>query len=222
MFFRRTPPIDERLERWRSLAARLELVDAADVAERIRRWLDLDVASLGPIFALRREGLPTAYLFDAVSERRGPSGVVAVVRTTCMVRSEAPIARVAFRASPRQDKVLESLQASRSGAVRLEVQNDPAFDGEVSVYARDAEGVTLLLTPPVRAVLRRLLVERAAPDVSLVVGERHVVTGVAGGGEGALETLEQLLADTLALVSLLPAVQRAHDELSPDDLLDLG
>jgi len=222
VFFRRKQPIDERLERWRSLAARLELSDAADVAERIRRWLDLDVASLAPIFALHRDGLPTAYLFDAVSERRGPSGVVTVVRTICMVRSEDPIARVAFRASPRQDKVLESLQASRSGAVRLALPNDPAFDADVSVYARDADGVTLLLTPPVRAVLRRLLVERAAPDVSLVVGERHVVTGFAGGAEGALETLEQVLADTLSLVSLLPAVQRAHDELSPDDLLDLG
>ena len=222
MFFRRKEPIDERLERWRSLAARLELSDAADVAERIRRWLDLDVASLGPIYALRREGVPTAYLFDAVRERRGPSGVVKAVRTTCMVRSDGPIARVAFRASPRQDKVLESLQASRSGAVRLALPSDPAFDADVSVYARDAEGVTLLLTPPVRAVLRRLLVERDAPDVSLVVGERHVVTGFVGGGEHALATLEHLLTDTLSLVSLLPAVQRAHDELSPDDLLDLG
>jgi len=222
VFHRRRQPIDERLERWRSLAARLELSDATDVAERIRRWLDLDVASLGPVFAVRRDGLPTAYLFDTVSERRGPSGVVTAIRTTCMVRSETPIARVAFRAAPRQDKVLESLQASRSGAVRLAVPNDPAFDAAVSVYARDADGVTLLLTQPVRTVLRRLLAERGAPDVGLVVGERHVVTGFAGGGDDALETLEQLLADTLSLVSLLPAVQRAHDELSPDDLLDLG
>jgi hypothetical protein len=222
VFFRRSQPVDERLERWRSLAERLELTDAADVAERVRRWLDLDVSSLGPIFTLRREGLPAAYLFDAVSERRGPSGVVRVVRTTCMVRSDAPITRAAFRASPRQDKVLESLQASRSGAVRLEVPSDPAFDADVSVYARDADGVALLLTTPVRSVLRRLLVERAAPDVGLVVGEHHVVTGFAGGGEGALVTLEHLLADTLSLVSLLPAVQRAHDDLTPDDLLDLG
>ena len=222
MFFRRTPAPDARSERWRAFAERLELVDANDLTERIRRWLDLDVATLEPVYALRREGLPTAYLFDARSERRGPSGVVTSVRTTCLVRSDALIARAAFKALPRQDKVLESLQASRSGAVRLAFASDPGFDERVSVYARDGDGAEVLLTPPVRGVLRRLLVDRDAPGVGVVVGERHVVTSFAGGDEGALGTLEQLLTDTLSLVSLLPAVQRAHDEVTPDDLLDLA
>lgn len=222
MFFRRKPAPDARPDRWRAFAERLDLVDASDLEERIRRWLDLDAATLAPLYACRREGVPTAYLFDALSERRGPSGAVTSVRSTCLVRSDALIARAAFKALPRQDKVLESLQASRSGAVRLPFAGDPSFDEAVSVYARDGDGAEVLLTPAVRLVLRRLLVERDAPGVGVVVGERHVVTSFVGGGEGALEALEQLLADTLSLVSLLPAVQRAHDEVTPDDLLDLA
>ena len=222
VFFRRTPAPSLRAERWPALAERLGLVDASDRAERIRRWLDLDVVAIGPVYALRRQGLPSAYLFDTRSERRGPSGTVQVLRSHCLVRSGGVICRVAFRALARQDKVLESLQASRSGAVRLELPADPAFDAAVSVYARDAEGLAALLTSPVRRVLRRLLVEREAQDISLVVGERHLVAGFVTGEEQSLVTLEQVLADTLSLVSLLPAVQRAHEALSPDDLLDLG
>lgn len=222
VFFRRKPAPRTRADRWPALAERLELVDASDHAERIRRWLDLDVAAIGPVYALRRQGLPSAYLFDTRSERRGPSGTVQALRSHCLVRSGGVICRIAFRALPRQDKVLESLQASRSGAVRLELPADPTFDAAVSVYAREAEGLAALLTSPVRRVLRRLLVEREAPGISLVVGERHLVAGFATSEERSLVTLEQVLADTISLVALLPAVQWAHEALSPDDLLDLG
>ncbi len=222
MFYRRKPVTRPRDGRWRALAERLDLVDASDRAERIRRWLDLDVVALEPVYALRREGLPTVYLFDTLSERRGPSGTVQVLRSQCLARSGAEICAFAFRATPRQDKVLESLQASRSGAVRLELSSDPTFDAAVSVYAREAEGVAALLTAPVRRVLRRLLAERGAAGISLVVGERHVVASFASSEEQSLVTVEQVLSDTISLVALLPAVQRARAELTPDDLLDLG
>ena len=221
MFFRRRTPQTTRFDRWRSLADRLELVDASDHAERIRRWLDLDVSALEPLYALRRPGLPVTYLFDTVSERRGPSGVVRVLHRYCLVRSEGEVSRVAFRATARQDKVLESLQASRSGAVRVGLAHVPDFDRVVSLYARAEAALAPLMTAPVRSVLKRLLAEREAPGVSLVVGERHVVVRFVVSEDDALTLLEQLLADTLSLVSLLPAVQRAHDELSADDLLDL-
>lgn len=48
------------------------------------------------------------------------------------------------------------------------------------------------------------------------------MSSFASGEDASLTPLEQVLADTISLVSLLPAVQRAHDELLPDDLLDLG
>ena len=222
VFFRRPAPEGPRAEPWRAFAARLELRDASDRAERIRRWLDLEGAELHPVYLLRREGLPSVYVFDALRQRRGPSGVVRQLRSYCLVRSEEVIARHVFRALPRQDKVLESLHASRSGAVRVEFPRDAAFDGAVSVYAREADGAAALLTAPVRGVLRRLLAERGLADASVVVGERHVVSSFASGEDPALVLLEQVLADTISLVSLLPAVQRAHDELLPDDLLDLG
>jgi hypothetical protein len=221
--FRRRPPVTPpHDDGWRALAERLDLADASDRAERIRRWLDLDVKQLQPVYALRREGLPTAYLFDTLAERRGPSGTVQRRRSHCLVRSGAVICSVAFRALPRQDKVLESLQASRSGAVRLEIGSDAAFDASVSLYTRDPEGLAGLLTAPIRRVLKRLLVDRRAEGVDLVVGERHVVASFSGGAEGAMVMLEQVLADTMSLVSLLPAVQRARDDVRPEDLLDLG
>ena len=222
VFFRRTPERSAREQRWGALAERLELVDASDRAERIRRWLDLEAVVVRPLYALRREGLPTVYLFDAVSERHGPSGSVRSFRSHCLVRSETVIARYAFRALPRQDKVMESLHASRSGAVRVSLPSDAAFESAVSVYARVAEGPAALLTAPVRRVLQRLLAERGAKDASLVVGERHVVSSFVSGDEESLSLLEQVLADTLSLVSLLPAVQRTNEELDADDLLDIG
>ena len=200
---------------------RLELDEASDTAERIRRWLDLGASEVDPAYVLRRPGLPTTFVFDALSERRGPSGSVRVLHRHCLVRSEGEVSRVAFRATARQDKVLESLQASRSGAVRVALAHAPAFDALVSLYARDEAALAPLMTAPLRAVLQRMLVERGAPGVGLVVGERHLVVRFVASEEDDLTLLEQLLADTLSLVSLLPAVQRAHDEVTEDDLLDL-
>ena len=221
MFFRRRPRPDTRADRWRTLATRLDLVDASDHAERVRRWLDLDAATLAPLYALRRPGLPSTFLFDALSERRGPSGAVRVLHRYCLVRSESEVSRIAFRATARQDKVLESLQASRSGAVRVAFPHAPSFDQAVSLYARDATTLTPLLTQPLRSVLQRLLAERAASGTELVVGARHMVVRFVASEDDDLTLLEQLLADSLSLASLLPAVQRAHDELSVDDLLDV-
>lgn len=221
VFFRRRPAEETRSDRWRQLAERLELVDASDHAERIARWLDLDVSALEPVYVLRRPALPSAYLFDTLSERRGPTGTVRVLHRHCLVRSEGEVSRVAFRATPRQDKVLESLQASRSGAVRVAIAHAPDFDAAVSLYARDELALPSLMTAPVRAVLLRLLAEREAPGISLVVGQRHLVVRFVTTEGESLRLLELLLADALSLTALLGAVQRAHDEVSADDLLDL-
>jgi hypothetical protein len=233
MFFRRHDREQPPLDPWGELARRLELVDASDVGERIHRWLDLGDAHLAPVYQLRRPGLPAAYLFDALHERQGPSGRVSWTRRCCLVRSEVPVSRVSFRATARQNKVLESLEASRSGAVRVAVTADPVFDAAVSVYARDATAAAAALTPPVRRVLQRLLVERAAPDARLVVGEQHLVSSFETQPGDAMVTLEQVLADTLSLATLLPTgrggltVGRSPAPappaaITPDDLLELG
>jgi hypothetical protein len=228
MFFRRRRPADDTAtDRWGDLAARLELLDASDVAERIRRWLDLGDAELHPVYLLQRAGLPAVYLYDVHTSRRGPSGAVRRLRRSCLVRSEGELSAAAFRAWPRQNAVLESLEASRSGAVRVELHADPAFDAAVSVFAREASGPLRALTPGVREVLTRLLVGREAPAARVVVGERHLVASFEAAEADALTMLEQVLADTLALTALLPAVaepprQQATDvSISPDDLLEL-
>jgi hypothetical protein len=210
------------------MAARLELLDASDVAERVRRWLDLGDALLEPVYLLQRTGLPAVYLYDAHTSRHGPTGSVRRTRRSCLVRSDEPISSVAFRAWPRQNAVIESLEASRSGAVRVDVAADPGFDRAVSVFARDPEAPLRALTAPVREVLTRLLVAREAPGVQVVAGERHLVVSFDAEEVDALTTLEQVLADTLSLIALLPSAhartrERPSDvSISPDDLLELN
>jgi hypothetical protein len=227
MFFRRRAPADETaIDRWRDLASRLELQDAGDVAERIRRWLDLGDALLEPVYLLQRPGLPAVYLYDAHTSRKGPTGAVRRTRRACLVRSEEALSAVAFRAWPRQNAVLESLEASRSGAVRVDVLADPAFDATISVFARDAKEPLRALVPAVREVLTRLLVGRDAPATRVVVGERHLVASFDAAESDALATLEEVLSDTLALTALLPSAGKGRPpatdvSISPDDLLEL-
>jgi hypothetical protein len=226
MFFRRRERAEQTpSDGWRALALRLELADASDVAERIRRWLDLGDTEVAPVYLLQRAGLPAVYLYDAHTVRQGPAGTARRTRRACLVRSDGPISSAAFRAWPRQNEVLESLEASRSGAVRVTVASDPDFDGAVSVFARDAGVALASLVPAVRQVLARLLVGRGVPGARVVVGERHLVASFEAVPGDALAALESVLADTLALVALLPAAGGAparHDALAsaPDDPLD--
>ncbi|MBA2666225.1 MAG: hypothetical protein H0U69_04235 [Trueperaceae bacterium] len=206
MFFRRKRRADgTAIGRWHEFAERLELRDASDVAERIRRWLDLGDAELSPVYLLQRTDMPAIYLYDSRTSRHGPTGSVRALRRSVLVRSDDPISHVAFRAWPRQNAVLESLEASRSGAVRVDVADDPVFDAAVSVFARDVRAPLRALRPHVREVLARLLVERGAPSIRIVVGERHLVTTFDAADGDALTTLEEVLADTLALTALLPS-----------------
>jgi hypothetical protein len=246
VFFRRKPRAGEDVvDGWAALSARLELRDASDVAERIRRWLDLGDAELSPLYLLQREGLPATYVYDAHTTRKGPSGAIRRTRRCCLVRSDTLLSDVAFRAWPRQNEVLESLEASRSGAVRVEVPDDAAFDAAVSVFARDA-AAWRDVPAPVRDVLARLLTVRGAPDARVVVGERHLLASFDGSLGADLAILEHVLADTLALTVLLPALKGAAARpagepagrvepatppgplpdidvsISPDDLLDIG
>lgn len=253
MFFRRRPaPVDPASARWSDLAARLELQDAGDVAERIRRWLALGDAELAPVYLLQRPGLPAVYLYDAHTVRTGPSGTVRATKRCCLVRSDGPISGVAFRAMPRSTKAAEAIEAGRSGGARVPFEADEAFERAVSVVARDVEAVAATLAAPVRLVLRRALVDRGAVEPRIVVGERHLVASFdAAPAEDELTVLEQVLADTLSLVALLPgppapaptaddataavvvaaphgrpaadaAVPPRPVPISPDDLLDLG
>ena len=197
---------------WKEFAARLELEDAAAAAERMRRWLDLDGVELDPVYALRREGQPALYLFEYVRERTGPTGSVTQQVANCLLRADEPFAPLAFRAHPRRNKVMESLEASRTGSTRVEL---PAvYDGPLSVFARDPDAAAAMLTDPICTVLERAVVERGAEGV--VVGERHILATLsAEDAEGAdrplsdrLEALASLATDLLALFALLNAAHR--------------
>ena len=211
MIFRRRRT-DSRRDAWSAFADRLELEDAAAAAERMRRWLDLEGVELDPVYALRREGQPALYLFEYVRERTGPAGSVAQHVANCLLRADEPFAPFAFRAHPRRNKVMESLEASRTGSTRVELP--AAYDGPLSVFARDPEAAAATLTGPVCRLLERAMVDRGAEGV--VVGERHILATVVSeaGDDGdrnladRLEALESLAADLLALYALLGAAGR--------------
>lgn len=205
LFQRRRPP--KREQQWGEFATRLELEDAGSESERLRRWLDLADGRVGPLYVLRREGQPSLYLFDVAFERRGPAGSARQLRSVVLLRARGPVTEYSWRAMPRRNDVLESLEASRTGSARLAWPDDEAFDAEVSVFARDAAEVRRALKRPVRAVLRRTLGTRAAQS-TLVVGNRNLMLSVDGAPAAALETLEALATDVLTLYALIAPAHR--------------
>jgi hypothetical protein len=217
MWFRRRPRESSRADRWSSFAARLGAVPADDVAERLRRFLDLDDAEVHHVHAVRRADAPTLYLFDVVRRRRGPTGAVVRWSTWCMVRGERPVARVSFRASARRDAVLESLEASRSGAVRVDLGAFPDVDAALAVFARDAAAVRAVLTPPVTVVLARLVA--AGPGATVTVGERHVIGRIDVDESGDPADVEDVAHGLLDLAGRLseptPVAIEEDDFLAP-------
>jgi hypothetical protein len=194
---------DERLEAWRTFAERLELEDAGDVAERLRRWLDLGDVELSPLYALRQSDLPSIYLFDTLKALRGPAGEVTLRHSACLLRADEAFAPLSFRALPKQTKARELIEAGRTGSSVVPI--DEAFDAQVTVFARDAAGAAALIRPPLRTVLVRALTERGA-GVSLVLGERHAHLAVEADAPPSLPTLELLMSDLLSLYAMLSAL----------------
>ena len=203
MFFRPRRLKDERLEAWQAFAERLDLEDASDVAERLRRWLDLGEVDISPLYAMRQPELPIVYLFDYLTARRGPAGEVTQRRSVCLLRSDEEFAPFSFRALPKQTKARELIEAGRTGSQVVPI--DEAFDAEVTVFARDVDGAAGLLKPPLRAVLVRALTKRGE-GVSLVLGERHAMLSVDGDEPASLATVELLMSDLLSLYAMLDAL----------------
>ncbi|MFN2321389.1 MAG: hypothetical protein ABR510_00325 [Trueperaceae bacterium] len=215
MWFRRRPRESVRADRWAAFASRIGAVAADDVAERLRRFLDLDEAEVRHAHALKRTDAPAVYLFDVVRRRRGPTGEAVRWSAWCLLRGERPLAPVSFRATARREAVLESLEASRSGAVRVDLGAFPEVDAALAVFARDAAAVRAALTPPVTIALARLVA--AGPGAVVTVGERHVIGHVdveEAGDPAELQPLADGLLDLAARLS--DAVPVAIDE---DDFL---
>lgn len=203
MSFRPHRLSDERRDAWSDLAERLALADAGDVAERLRRWLDLGEVDVSPLYAMQQPGLPVVYLFDYHRSRRGPTGEVILRHSACLLRSDEEFARVSFRALPKQRKARELIEAGRTGTTVVPI--DAQFDRKVTVFARDAAGVAGLLRPPLRPVLQRALTERG-DGVSLVLGERHALLSVDADELPPPLTLEKLMSDLLSLYAMLASV----------------
>lgn len=189
------------------------MVGAPELAESLSKQFALGEGQLEPIYALKRPGQPLLVTFDQRRERVGPTGRLLSFRTFVVVRGPADQRAPSMRVSARRGKVIESLEASRSGAFRLALDDDPRFDESVSVYARDVRAATSALTRPVREVLLRLLgaADRASVDASggaseastvapsLVVGQRDLLLCLEPRGALPLGDLGGLLADMLSL-----------------------
>ena len=157
MWFRRPPSPPSRSDRWTAFATQLGAEPAGDAAERLRRFLDLDDAEVRDVHVLRRPGAPSLFLFDVVRRRSGPLGQVVRWSSWALLRGDRPVSAVSFRAAPRREAVLESLEASRTGAVRVDLSAWPEVDARLAVLARDAAAARSLLTPVVSAALGDLL-----------------------------------------------------------------
>ncbi len=218
MWFRSAARAPTRADRWTAFAATLEAQSADAAAERLRRFLDLDDAELRHAHVLRRPGQPSLYLFDVVRRRSGPTGEVVRWSLWSLVRSDRPLSPVSFRVAPRREAVIESLEASRTGATRVDLAARPEVDALIAVLARDPVAARALLTPAVTDVLERLVV--AGPGATVVVGERHLLAHVDTVEEGDPADALPLATDLLALSALLP--RPTEVTIDEDDFLMPG
>jgi len=202
MWFRRAPHPPTRADRWAAFAATIEAQSADAASERLRRFLDLDDADLLHAHVLRRSGQSSLYLFDVVRRRVGPSGQVVRWATWALVRSDRPLSPVSFRVAPRREAVLESLEASRTGATRVDLGARPEVDAALAVLARDPATARSLLTPAVTDVLERMV---AVGGAAVVVGERHLLAQVDTEENADPAEVMPLAADLLTLSALLPS-----------------
>lgn len=219
MWFRSSSKAPDRAQRWAEFARAFELRDAASAAERLRRFLDLEDAEVLHLHVLQRDGQPSLYLFDVRSTRSGPAGVVHRWASWAVVRADRTVSQVAFRASPRREAVLESLEASRTGAMRVDLSDRPDVDARMAVLARHPDQVRGALAEATTEVLLRLVGQ--APSASVVVGERHLIARVdVDPEEDPGQALALLATDLLALSALLPRpLLLSIDE---SDFLELG
>lgn len=207
-----------RAEEWRAFAATLELSENREMAEKLRHNLDLGPGRIDPVYSLTRSGQPQLVLFEQTRDRHGPAGSVTNVRSCVLLRANGDSDYVSLRATARRNKVLESLEAGRTGSSRVAVADDPVFDERVSVYARDTEAATGLLTASVKTVMIRLLnpagpgpegeeipatVAPATIPPSLVIGNKNLLLLVEGQEAIDFDRYTALTADILALYAAL-------------------
>lgn len=226
--------VDPRLQEWARFAEEFEFQEAAELTEPLGQQFSLGEGQLTPVYALRRPGQPLLVAFDQRRERSGPTGSVMHLRTFVAVRGASDQSAPPMRASARRGKALESLEAGRSGAERLPMPDDPEFDESVSVYTREPHGAKAVLTPPVRSVLRRLLLaaDQAAQNAngadatfatsvapSLVVGQRNLLLCLEPRSALPVNALGSLLADMLSLHVALEAASRSLADALLDDAL---
>lgn len=210
-----------RAAQWRDFAGSLELVETLEMAEKLRHNLDLGDGVIAPIYSLTRPGQPQLVLFEQTRDRSGPAGSVTSLRSCVLLRANGDNDFLSLRATARRSRVLEAIEAGRTGSSRVSVTDDPTFDARVSVYARDESGVGALLTESVRGILMRLLNptvdesddEEEIPDTvgpasippSLVIGNKNLLLIVEGPTALDFERYTSLTADMLALYAGLRA-----------------
>ncbi|MCW5818982.1 MAG: hypothetical protein KIT12_03640 [Trueperaceae bacterium] len=223
MAFWRPKDRDLREREWRAFAGAFELEPAPALAETLREDLDLGPGAIATVYERARPDQPDTVVFEQANDRDGPAGTLTGLRIGVVVRSSVEHSSVSLRASARRHKILEGLVAGRSGAQRLDGAFDPEFDAAVSVYAREVDQATALLTRPVRTVLARLLGEadevvasatashakgsvprhaNGAPP-SVAIGPLNLYLALEVGVPFELDALGLLMADLLSLHAAL-------------------
>lgn len=215
MWFRRKPKPLTRAQRWTQALETLEAQPATHAIERVKRFLDLEDADVRHLHTVRHAGEPTLYLFDVVRERRGPAGAVSAWSSWAVMRSSRAISPASFRATPRRESLLESLDASRTGATPIPLTDRPNLDTQMLVLARDANAVKALLSDAVADVMVRLCALH--PSATLVVGERHLRASIDTEESHDPGELLGMASDLLLLGTLL---QSALPPLIDDGDLD--
>jgi hypothetical protein len=202
----------ERLQAWQGFANRLGFAASPGSEANLRTVLNLEPnVLLEPIYRHEfrsSEGkVVRLYLLDYLETRQLAIGRPEQLVSVCVLSSPESFAPLSLKAWRKAHKVMEAIEASKSGGQVVSFPDDAAFAEKVTVFARDSQAARQLLTADLRALFLRALCERSLSP-TLLLGEKRLVLSQATPATEPMvfEVLEDFATDLLGLYSLLTAV----------------
>jgi hypothetical protein len=198
-----SPKSPARAADWQAFATSLELQAASGSLGMIRMLLNEPVAAISAIYRSEVETMNGTkvglFFLDYEQVQVRPMGHVEQLVSVCMIVTPLRLADISLKATRKAHKVLEAIGASAAGGAVVKF-DEPDFDKEVTVYAREIAEAKRLLSSKARDILKRALWERdIAP--TFLLGERVLLFSHTAFADKPtkLEGLERLASDLLSL-----------------------
>jgi hypothetical protein len=206
------PVLADRLKDWEALAKRFDLEPSPESQALLRSILDLDQdTAVAPIYRnelkLLSDRRIRLYLFDYLDLKKRSIGRPEQLVSVCMLSAQEPFSQLSLKVVRKPHKVLETLEASKSGSTVLDFPDDPNFSEKITIYTREPEAARRLFNQAIRERLIHAFYERDVSPI-LLLGEKRLLFSSATPAKQptSLVSLDRLIGDLLSLFALLSAV----------------